>query len=267
MKTTLMMTILSFLVVSGGAFAQTEQQQSKSKSRWENPKGARELKLTDEQKKDIQKIKFDLMQKQIDVRSKIAHARLDYEQLTSADSPDEDAITSKIDEIAKLQVQLKKNLVSGWFAVNKILTPDQQKIWKRVLQHPRMAARRMVMRMRTNGGNRLNGLMQWRAPQVGQGPVPYNEQMLGEGSDDETEVNEMDYLGPAADLYLFDNGLDDSELFDELMPGSGTFEMGNMDMMEQNNAMGSGGFMKNRIEMMKRMMNQMPEQQPQDSTK
>ena len=148
MKAKMVMMALGFLVVAGVAFGQTDQSQTQSKSRWENPKGARGLKLTDQEKTDIQKTKFDLMQKQIDLRAKIAHDRLDYEQLASADSPDEDAIAAKMDDIAKLQSQLKKNLLDGWFAVNKILTPDQQKIWKKVLQHPRMAARRVVIRMR-----------------------------------------------------------------------------------------------------------------------
>lgn len=274
MKTTLMMIILSFVVVSGSALAQTDQPQSKSKSRWENPKGAHGLKLTDDQKKDIQKIKFDLMQEQIDLRAKIAHARLDYGRLTSADSPDEDAIAAKLDDISKLQVQVRKNLLDGWFAVNKILPPDQQKIWRRVLQHPRMAARRMMMRMRTNGGNGVNGIMQRRAPRVGQGPINDNGPMLGEGLDNDTGVNGMDYLGPMADLYMFDDESDDlsegllpEEMFDEPAPADGIFEMDNMDMMDQNNTMGPGGFTRNRIEVMKRMMNQMPEQQPQDSTK
>ena len=132
-----------------------------------------------------------MKQKQIDLRAKIAHARLDYGQLTSANSPDEDAIAGKIDEISKLQLQLKKNLLDTWFAVDKILTPDQQKIWKKVLQHPMMARRNMMIRMHSNG-RMGNGMMQRRMPGMGFGP------MLNEGpsSDfDDGDMNMMDQGG------------------------------------------------------------------------
>lgn len=168
MKTTLITIVLSLLVIAGSAMAQTGKTQNRPMAGWKNNMGAGGLKLTDQQKKDVQKIKFNLMQKQIDLRAKIAHARLDYEQLTSADSPDESAIAAKIDEIAKLQVQSKKNMLDGWFAVNKILTPDQQKIWKKVLQHPRMAGRMMMNGRRGNGAN---GMMGWGMPGMDEAPM------------------------------------------------------------------------------------------------
>jgi len=268
MKTSLLTITLSILMIVGGALAQTDQPQSKSKSKWENPRGTRGLKLSDEQKKDIQKIKYDLMQKQIDLRAKIAHARLDYGQLSSAESPDENAISSKIDEIARLQVQLKKNLLDGWFAVNKILTPEQQALWKKVLQHPGMARRHAMLRMRTNArpfGDRMgNGMMQRRTPGMGLGPMLNEESMFGEGPSSGLDNGYEDYLGPMADsgMLFLDNGTDDLDISDEPM-------MDNMDMMEQGMMMmGQDQFMKNRIEMLHNMINQnAPDSQAQDSTK
>jgi len=264
MKTTLMTIMLGLLVVAGSAMAQTDQPKAQPMPRWKNARGANALKLTDQEKKDIQKIKYDLMQKQIDLRAKIAHARLDYTQLASADSPDEDAIVAKIDEIAKLQTQVKKNLLDGWFAVNKILTPDQQKIWKKVLEHPRMAARGMNMRMRTNarpfgGRNGSDGMMQWRRPSMGMGSMMNGESMLGEGPENDANIGESYDQGSLTDGDLFlsmDDPLsDDLEIFDE-------------PTMESSGAMEQSEFLRNRAEMMKKMMEQnMPEPPAPDSSK
>jgi Spy/CpxP family protein refolding chaperone len=238
MKTRLTILALGIFVMVGSALAQTNQPQAPSAPGWRHSKAGNALKLTDEQKKDVQKIKFDLMQKQIDLRAKIAHARLDYGQLTSADSPDEDAIAAKIDEISKLQVQLKKNLLDGWFAVNKILTPDQQKLWKKVLQHPGMAGRHMMMRMRTNHGMG-NGMMQMRRPGMGFGPMLNGGPTVGQGPSNEFD-NEVAYLGPMedSDMFFMNDGINDLDIFDG--PA-----MDNMDMTGPGCMMGQGGLMQN----------------------
>jgi hypothetical protein len=38
--------------------------------------------------------------------------------------------------------------INSWFAINKLLTPDQQKTWKKVLENaPAMRRQRMMNRM------------------------------------------------------------------------------------------------------------------------
>jgi Spy/CpxP family protein refolding chaperone len=97
------------------------------------------LKLTDAQKKDVDKILFDAAKQTIAQHAKVATARLELRQLFKVDSPDKNAIEKKINEIADLSSQIHINRVDGWFAVNKLLTPDQQKIWKHALaDHSRM---------------------------------------------------------------------------------------------------------------------------------
>lgn len=91
------------------------------------------LKLTDEQKKDVEKMRFDMAKQGIDRQAKIKTARVEVAQLFRADNPDKAAIEKKINEISQLQAQGKLAFVNHWFAVNKILTPDQQKIWKQML--------------------------------------------------------------------------------------------------------------------------------------
>jgi Spy/CpxP family protein refolding chaperone len=93
----------------------------------------KELKLTDQQQKDFERIKADMMKSMINQGAKLATARVDLSQLLNADSPDRPAIEKKIDEMGDQAAQLGKMMVGQWFAVNKILTPDQQKTWKKAL--------------------------------------------------------------------------------------------------------------------------------------
>ncbi len=91
-----------------------------------------QLKLTDAQRKDIDKLRFDLQKKTIEQQAKLKTERLELAQLFKADNPDQSAIDKKIGELSQLQSQQRLLKVDHWFAVNKLLTPDQQKIWKKM---------------------------------------------------------------------------------------------------------------------------------------
>ncbi len=98
------------------------------------------LKLTDEQKTQLKDLKFETMKKEIDLRSKLALSKLELGRLVSAEDPDKDAIQKRIAEIAANKTALALNKLNGWFDANKILTPEQQKIWRvelrtRVMDH------------------------------------------------------------------------------------------------------------------------------------
>lgn len=139
MKSKMFVAILGVLVAAGAALA---QQPARARMHPMMMKRGtmffNQLKLTDQQKAEAQKIKLNIMQKQIDVRANIAHARIDYQELASAADPDQKALSAKLEDIAKLKGQLRTNMLDGWFAINKILTPEQQKTWKKVLEHPMM---------------------------------------------------------------------------------------------------------------------------------
>ena len=94
-----------------------------------------ELKLSDEQKKDYEKIHVDMQKQEIAQKAKNETARVELQQILKADTPDKSAIEKKINEIASLIVQLHMIKVNSWFAVNKLLNPEQQKTWKKVLEH------------------------------------------------------------------------------------------------------------------------------------
>jgi len=94
-----------------------------------------ELKLTDQQKKEIDKIHSDAMKEQIDRFSQIAKARVELQDLMKADNPSQSALEKKISDIGALRNQAQSKRLSVWFSINKLLTPEQQKVWKRTLEH------------------------------------------------------------------------------------------------------------------------------------
>jgi Spy/CpxP family protein refolding chaperone len=103
------------------------------------------LNLTDEQKKDVEKIHFETQKQTIAQTAKIATSKVELHQLLKADVPDKSAIEKKLNEIADQGVQLHMIKINSWFAINKFLNPEQQKQWKNVLeQGPKMMKRRMM---------------------------------------------------------------------------------------------------------------------------
>ena len=89
------------------------------------------LGLTDAQQKDIQKLRIDLEKKQTQVHAKIRTERLDLKALFLSDNPDRSAIEKGMKTVSDLQHQLKLNMLDHWYAAKAILTPEQQKIWKK----------------------------------------------------------------------------------------------------------------------------------------
>ena len=111
-----------------------------------------DLKLTDDQKKEVQKLHLDLAKQQVAQGAKVATARIELQEVLRADNPDKGAIEKKMNEIAQLGVQSHMQRLNQWFAVNKILNADQQKIWKHVLETAganREGARGMMMNRRS----------------------------------------------------------------------------------------------------------------------
>jgi Spy/CpxP family protein refolding chaperone len=109
------------------------------------------LNLTDEQKKDVEKIHFDAEKQTIAQKAKVETARVELQQLLKADAPDKSAIEKKMNDIADLEVQMHMIKINSWFAINKLLTPDQQKTWKKVLEHGPALQRHKMMEQKRNG--------------------------------------------------------------------------------------------------------------------
>lgn len=91
------------------------------------------LKLSDEQQKQFEGLTSALVKKQIALRSSVMSKRVDLHDLVREDSPSKEKIEALQNEIGKLQSEIKINRTEFWFDVNRILKPEQQKEWKRML--------------------------------------------------------------------------------------------------------------------------------------
>lgn len=115
----------------------------------------KELKLTDAQQEQFEKISYDTQKKQIELRAKTETARLDLRRLMDAETIDRAAVEKKFTEIAGLQTAMKMNHLNAWSEKNKALTPDQQKLWKKALKRTMdmrpAPGRTMKMRMHGRG--------------------------------------------------------------------------------------------------------------------
>lgn len=88
------------------------------------------LDLSADQQKQVETFRSDMQKKQIDLTAKVRTLRVEIRDLYNKENPDQNAIESKMTEIGKLQNEIKLNHSDFWFAVNKILTAEQKKVWK-----------------------------------------------------------------------------------------------------------------------------------------
>lgn len=86
-----------------------------------------ELKLTDEQKSKLQNLFFDFRKTQADIAGKLNKARIELQELLSAEKIDKSAIDKKVNEISDYTKELSKNRVNHWLNVQQVLTPEQRK--------------------------------------------------------------------------------------------------------------------------------------------
>ena len=88
------------------------------------------MKLTPEQEKEFDKLHFEFAKQRIDLHGKIATARLELMNLLKSDNPEQAAAEKKVTEISSYQTKMKIAGLTLWFGINKILNPEQQKLWK-----------------------------------------------------------------------------------------------------------------------------------------
>jgi protein CpxP len=114
---------------------------------WNNPKIAEQLKLTDDQRKQMDAIMLAHREKLIDLRANLEKAELAMQPLMSADTPNDAAITAQIDKVVQARGDLERANARFLLAIRDKLTPDQ---WKQ------------VQAFRDNGGMRVEQRQQWR---------------------------------------------------------------------------------------------------------
>ena len=146
------LSILAALLLSAQAAAQNRPQREMPGRMME------QLNLTDDQQKQFDALASAFRKDMVDRRAEIAKARLELLDLLKAESPNQAQITDQLVKVGNLESTAKSGALGHWFAVNKILTPEQQKLWKKGLM--RMARQGMAERMRR--GARSGGRMMER---------------------------------------------------------------------------------------------------------
>ena len=116
---------------------------------WNNPTVIDRLKLTDDQRKQMDDILLNHREKLIDMRASLEKAELALEPLVGADQPNESQILSQIDKVAQARAELEKANARFLLALRAKLTPDQ---WKE---------------LQTWRGERMR---RWREGREGKGP-------------------------------------------------------------------------------------------------
>lgn len=124
---------------------------------WNNPKVADRLKLTDDQRTEMDQILLDHRKDLIDRRATVEKAELDLEPLVAADQPNESQILTQIDKVAQARAELEKANARFLLAIRAKLSPDQ---WKELKA---WRSERMEQRREWRGGG------EHRQPQ---GPPP-----------------------------------------------------------------------------------------------
>lgn len=147
----------ALLMSTGSALAQAPEEEDLPQAPDPKPLLGR-LKLDDQQKKQIEQMRFDMQKQLIGVRAKLQTARLELRQLLAADKPDKAAIEQKMGEVSQIGLQTRAIRLNEWFEVNKILKPDQQKVWKEMLKHPFRERARAWRggRFEERGGSRMH---------------------------------------------------------------------------------------------------------------
>ena len=177
MKRLLAFMLASILLVSAQlVLAQAPEDEDDPTGLFDQKPMLGRLKLNDQQKKQVEQMWFDMQKQMVGVRARRQTAMLELRQLLSAENPDKAAIEKKMNEGAQIGVQAATMRLNQWFEVNKILTADQQKVWKGMLKHPMRERVKGWMARRFKGGQCPCGQEPMMRGRMGPGPM--REEMM-----------------------------------------------------------------------------------------
>jgi Spy/CpxP family protein refolding chaperone len=139
--------------------------------RWWNDQAVIDrLKLTDDQRKDMDNILLEHREKLIDLRGDVEKSELALEPLVNADQPDESAILAQIDKVAQARAELEKANARFLLALRAKLSPDQWKQLRAMHGEHRDGMHRHEWRDRGPGSNPGSGGPDTAPPPAGPGP-------------------------------------------------------------------------------------------------
>ncbi len=96
---------------------------------WKNSDIAKELNLTDAQRQQLEKTFLDYRMKLVDLNADVERQELKLEPLLDADSLDENAISSQLDQVIAARGRLEKSNAMMGVSMRKVLTQVQ---WKKL---------------------------------------------------------------------------------------------------------------------------------------
>lgn len=91
-----------------------------------------DLKLTDKQKAEFDKMHKACVDEKTKIHEKIAQLQAEKSKLMAADKPDKAAIDKVIEAIGKLTTDGKKVMTGCQLNIKALLTPDQLKTWEKM---------------------------------------------------------------------------------------------------------------------------------------
>jgi protein CpxP len=116
---------------------------------WNDPSMVEKLKLTDDQRKTMDKILLEHREKLVDMRAAVEKAELEMEPLVQDDSPNEAKILAQIDKVAQARAELEKANARFLLAIRGKLSPEQ---WKGLKAARAERMDRRLWRERRDGG-------------------------------------------------------------------------------------------------------------------
>ena len=109
-----------------GTGMQTGQKELAGMERFLNdPEFIEKVGLTDDQIEKLTSIRTETSKAQIRNKAELQIIRIDLQDLLQQDNPDLKKIDAKLDEIGRLEVQLKKDMIHSFIEAKSVLTDEQ----------------------------------------------------------------------------------------------------------------------------------------------
>jgi len=156
------LSLLTSVVVAQPGPAPEKAGRGERHERFDGLKG---LKLTDAQKADFQKMHVELEKSLVRTEADIRLARIDLKGLLTAEKLDRGAIEGKLKEINDLRLASRTAVLDHLFKCNSLLTPEQQKTFRRHMIERLSEERGWVGALRRHFGH----------PKMGARPEPGGE--------------------------------------------------------------------------------------------
>lgn len=92
-------------------------------------KVAKELKLTEQQRAQIEEHNFEIKKAVTRAQADLEIAEMELEKALEADEVDHEAIMKKLDEIGKIRTEIQKKNIERLLHAKSVLTPEQKEKW------------------------------------------------------------------------------------------------------------------------------------------